>query len=152
MDILASTDHEGAPNLLAILLRSTDISGTEGLTILKTLLTQVASKLETLPKRRRRRRRRSKRRGHTSHDDSKGEEDKNDKKKGKAMDEARIGNCVLRECQEIMDSGRILLELGSPSGHSRDLSLDPEAMSLICLLYTSPSPRDRQKSRMPSSA
>ena len=26
------------------------------------------------------------------------------------------------------------------------------AMSKICLLYTSPSPRDRQKSRMPSSA
>ena len=24
--------------------------------------------------------------------------------------------------------------------------------SLLCLLYTSPSPRDRQKSRMPSSA
>ena len=27
-----------------------------------------------------------------------------------------------------------------------------EAKGLICLLYTSPSPRDRQKSRMPSSA
>ena len=26
------------------------------------------------------------------------------------------------------------------------------AMSLICLLYTSPSPRDRTRSRMPSSA
>ena len=26
------------------------------------------------------------------------------------------------------------------------------ALSLYCLLYTSPSPRDRQKSRMPSSA
>ena len=26
------------------------------------------------------------------------------------------------------------------------------AISTICLLYTSPSPRDRQKSRMPSSA
>ena len=26
------------------------------------------------------------------------------------------------------------------------------AMASICLLYTSPSPRDRQKSRMPSSA
>ena len=26
------------------------------------------------------------------------------------------------------------------------------AMFYICLLYTSPSPRDRQKSRMPSSA
>ena len=28
----------------------------------------------------------------------------------------------------------------------------PTALSLSCLLYTSPSPRDRQKSRMPSSA
>ena len=27
-----------------------------------------------------------------------------------------------------------------------------DAMGCICLLYTSPSPRDRQKSRMPSSA
>ena len=27
-----------------------------------------------------------------------------------------------------------------------------EALSRNCLLYTSPSPRDRQKSRMPSSA
>ena len=26
------------------------------------------------------------------------------------------------------------------------------ALDLACLLYTSPSPRDRQKSRMPSSA
>ena len=28
----------------------------------------------------------------------------------------------------------------------------PAAKMIICLLYTSPSPRDRQKSRMPSSA
>ena len=27
-----------------------------------------------------------------------------------------------------------------------------DAMAYVCLLYTSPSPRDRQKSRMPSSA
>ena len=27
-----------------------------------------------------------------------------------------------------------------------------DALSMFCLLYTSPSPRDRQKSRMPSSA
>ena len=32
------------------------------------------------------------------------------------------------------------------------LSLLPNVLSLRCLLYTSPSPRDRQKSRMPSSA
>ena len=29
---------------------------------------------------------------------------------------------------------------------------EDEAKALACLLYTSPSPRDRQKSRMPSSA
>ena len=29
---------------------------------------------------------------------------------------------------------------------------DNEDYATICLLYTSPSPRDRQKSRMPSSA
>ena len=29
---------------------------------------------------------------------------------------------------------------------------EPQGFTLVCLLYTSPSPRDRQKSRMPSSA
>ena len=29
---------------------------------------------------------------------------------------------------------------------------DPNDPNVACLLYTSPSPRDRQKSRMPSSA
>ena len=33
-----------------------------------------------------------------------------------------------------------------------DVLADVPAMLLSCLLYTSPSPRDRQKSRMPSSA
>ena len=32
------------------------------------------------------------------------------------------------------------------------ITYDSDALKLICLLYTSPSPRDRQKSRMPSSA
>ena len=38
--------------------------------------------------------------------------------------------------------------------NNRKLLLSPtgSGKSLICLLYTSPSPRDRQKSRMPSSA
>ena len=31
-------------------------------------------------------------------------------------------------------------------------SEEPNALVTFCLLYTSPSPRDRQKSRMPSSA
>ena len=34
----------------------------------------------------------------------------------------------------------------------QDLGLRPLLVNLSCLLYTSPSPRDRQKSRMPSSA
>ena len=33
-----------------------------------------------------------------------------------------------------------------------DLRVEPKALHPGCLLYTSPSPRDRQKSRMPSSA
>ena len=31
-------------------------------------------------------------------------------------------------------------------------TIEPAAEKQTCLLYTSPSPRDRQKSRMPSSA
>ena len=42
-------------------------------------------------------------------------------------------------------------------GHFPERPLMPgvlivESMAQVCLLYTSPSPRDRQKSRMPSSA
>ena len=35
---------------------------------------------------------------------------------------------------------------------ANEVAEDPEASHQTCLLYTSPSPRDRQKSRMPSSA
>ena len=38
-----------------------------------------------------------------------------------------------------------------PRGQLGSLPADSEQF-MICLLYTSPSPRDRQKSRMPSSA
>ena len=37
-------------------------------------------------------------------------------------------------------------------GFSHDWRITSVSESKICLLYTSPSPRDRQKSRMPSSA
>ena len=46
----------------------------------------------------------------------------------------------------------VLLAIGaSPIPHSMP-SLETIKSALSCLLYTSPSPRDRQKSRMPSSA
>ena len=41
------------------------------------------------------------------------------------------------------DTLRYYLSINMPKGHDTDFT---------CLLYTSPSPRDRQKSRMPSSA
>ena len=46
---------------------------------------------------------------------------------------------------------------GSGSGSTfgsidENIDLDLSNLQEICLLYTSPSPRDRQKSRMPSSA
>ena len=61
--------------------------------------------------------------------------------------------------QELAAHGRVdlvgksfgVIKFTSKSGDQWDFSL-PRQDSKICLLYTSPSPRDRQKSRMPSSA
>ena len=50
---------------------------------------------------------------------------------------------------------KIFILTGEPSGDklaSKVISKIKNSRSDICLLYTSPSPRDRQKSRMPSSA
>ena len=37
-------------------------------------------------------------------------------------------------------------------GLAKEMSLSQATVTTICLLYTSPSPRDRTRSRMPSSA
>ena len=42
--------------------------------------------------------------------------------------------------------------IGFPTDTVYGIGCDPFKKDSICLLYTSPSPRDRQKSRMPSSA
>ena len=66
----------------------------------------------------------------------------------------RKGN-VQPKCQEgyrksvLLPHTRWLLQ---PIEQKPDQTLVEIRQSLICLLYTSPSPRDRQKSRMPSSA
>ena len=49
-----------------------------------------------------------------------------------------------------MDSYRKFTQQGVPLNERGDYGLHAAFKS--CLLYTSPSPRDRQKSRMPSSA
>ena len=43
-----------------------------------------------------------------------------------------------------------IVQIGPGTCPKCGMALEP--MDIVCLLYTSPSPRDRQKSRMPSSA
>ena len=69
--------------------------------------------------------------------------------------------------EELEQSKAIVVELGNREGERAvcnnlgmsyralkqyDRAIEQFEKSLTCLLYTSPSPRDRQKSRMPSSA
>ena len=45
-----------------------------------------------------------------------------------------------------------LYSFPTPNGVKVSIALEEIGLPYDCLLYTSPSPRDRQKSRMPSSA
>ena len=49
------------------------------------------------------------------------------------------------------DLERLFMDKAEADRHDKMLEL-AELLTDVCLLYTSPSPRDRQKSRMPSSA
>ena len=51
-----------------------------------------------------------------------------------------------KDAEELFSSGIDILTLGNHAWDQRDM------LSYICLLYTSPSPRDQRGSRMPSSA
>ena len=70
------------------------------------------------------------------------------------------GELATREVFEVMDDLRafgvpvLILSGGEPLLREDiyDISRRAKCMGFYCLLYTSPSPRDRQKSRMPSSA
>ena len=61
-------------------------------------------------------------------------------------------------CMRLLDSGATHLGLdrliSEPTALAsvREMGSKPFGMLLVCLLYTSPSPRDRTRSRMPSSA
>ena len=60
--------------------------------------------------------------------------------------------CLLASLKEVKVKKEIILE-ESRSKHKNDLLVNKSnENSLSCLLYTSPSPRDRTRSRMPSSA
>ena len=59
----------------------------------------------------------------------------------------RIGQ-YRKSMQEVVDRG----QRSAASTEAVDGTVSAMSWSTVCLLYTSPSPRDRQKSRMPSSA
>ena len=68
------------------------------------------------------------------------------------------GPDIIHSCSIDVDKGEIVSILG-PNGAGKSTAmkamlglLNIKTGSVSCLLYTSPSPRDRQKSRMPSSA
>ena len=69
----------------------------------------------------------------------------------------RMGGSVVKWANRKNDDGIIESALACfcvAEGKGTDFRCDPWGLDLLsgCLLYTSPSPRDRQKSRMPSSA
>ena len=53
---------------------------------------------------------------------------------------------------EIIDDGGVVIEDGKIIEVGDFLSLSKNDLDVSCLLYTSPSPRDKSSSRMPSSA
>ena len=61
------------------------------------------------------------------------------------------GDSKLAKIQGLSATGTLAREMGDRQV-TGELTIDVQLPDKICLLYTSPSPRDRQKSRMPSSA
>ena len=52
----------------------------------------------------------------------------------------------------VMDTSYLGFDLNQAAGLKGDFEIIGDAQATFCLLYTSPSPRDRTRSRMPSSA
>ena len=79
--------------------------------------------------------------------------------KRKTVDESQISDLAknkISEARSLIKEDKLKMAIGKLS-ELNDNTLSPLEKSLKynlkgCLLYTSPSPRDRQKSRMPSSA
>ena len=58
--------------------------------------------------------------------------------------------CLYKHKEGVIDDGVVFFEFAKKKWSKKPIM--NKRQFVICLLYTSPSPRDRQKSRMPSSA
>ena len=70
-----------------------------------------------------------------------------------ASGDTGYGGAGIIASESAIMSGCGLVTLITKKEHIRSsLSRNPEVIAIGCLLYTSPSPRDKRQSRMPSSA
>mgnify|MGYP003380193937 CR=1 FL=1 len=67
---------------------------------------------------------------------------------GKSIGKLKSAESVVNKIGSSFDYVNSIL----PAGIGEFLGLSEASMNMTCLLYTSPSPRDRTRSRMPSSA
>ena len=67
-------------------------------------------------------------------------------------------NCIQSRIIKLLSQNKLAIFLDIDgtlipyANHPNNIIVPKNLKYLLCLLYTSPSPRDRQKSRMPSSA
>ena len=67
------------------------------------------------------------------------------------MSETIEQKCIAKGVK-LTDQRRVIAQVMSKSSDHPDVDELYNRVSKICLLYTSPSPRDKRQSRMPSSA
>ena len=75
----------------------------------------------------------------------------------KAMNNGKPQPCAAGFCRKKGIKNQLEVFRGYPIPRIRDMNLNKSILQILCmdmdcLLYTSPSPRDRTRSRMPSSA
>ena len=71
---------------------------------------------------------------------------------GTGTNDPQYGHDAATIFQYLKNAAEVVANLGGPKVHLAQLPPRDDEHSSVCLLYTSPSPRDRTRSRMPSSA